>query len=101
MLSYFFKRFRGGLFWQDFNLGLRLVELALVRSVLPPVPGVDRGCDGVDGGLGLGDRDPVSVVDRHAQELAFASGVADLQVPGVISGVGGDQGRDDQKRLES
>ena len=41
MLSYFFKRFRGGLFWQDFNLGLRLVELALVRSVLPPVPGVE------------------------------------------------------------
>ena len=69
--------------------------------VLPPVPGVDRGCDGVDGGLGLGDRDPVSVVDRHAQELAFSAGVADLQVPGVIPGVGGDQGRDDQKGLKS
>ena len=69
--------------------------------VLPPVPGVDRGCDGVDGGRGLGDRDPVSVVDRHAQELAFSSRIADLQVPGVIPGVGGDQGRDDQKGLKS
>jgi len=53
--------------------------------VLSPWSLVDAGGDGVDGRLGLGDGDPVAVVNGNVKKFSFSIWVADLQVPGVVS----------------
>ena len=48
---------------------------------------VDAGGDGIDGRFGLGDGDPVTVVNGNVEKFSISIWVADLQVPGLVCGL--------------